>query len=87
MKYIIEENRIYANDENGKVIAEILFEHSEGAYNITRTFVDESLRGQGVGNELMEMVLEEIRKRNKEVTASCSYAAHWLEKREQNEKQ
>ena len=43
--YITEENRIYLPDENGKVLAEIDFEKiDEKTYNISHTFVDDSLR-------------------------------------------
>ena len=56
--YITEENRIYLPDENGKVLAEIVFEKvDEKTYNISHTFVDDSLRGQGIGSELVEKAI------------------------------
>jgi len=56
--YIIEENRIYLPDENLNVLAEIDFEKvDEKTYNISHTFVDDSLRGQGIGSELVEKAI------------------------------
>jgi len=52
--YITEENRIYLPDENWNVLAEIDFEKlDEKTYNISHTFVDDSIRWQGIGSELV----------------------------------
>lgn len=81
MEFKIEENRIYLENNEGKVIAEIEFEKMENnKYNIYHTFVDESLRGQGIASKLVQMAVNEIRKRGGEPTATCSYAKAWLEK-------
>ena len=81
MEFIKETNRIYAKDENGKIIAEIEFNEIEkGVYDICHTFVDESLRGHGVASKLVQEAVNEIQSRNGKVTASCSYAKKWLEK-------
>lgn len=81
MEFIKEENRIYSENENGEVIAEITFPEVEnGVYNINHTFVDESLRGQKIGQKLLEMVIEEIKNKNGKLEASCSYAKHYIEK-------
>jgi predicted GNAT family acetyltransferase len=59
--YIVEENRIYLPDDNGKVLAEIVFEKiDEKTYNISHTFVDDSLRGQGIGSELVEKAITHL---------------------------
>lgn len=81
MEFFKEDSRIYSLDENKKVIAEITFEEIEkGIFNINHTFVDESLRGQGIASKLVEMAVEEIQKRNGKVQATCVYAKNWLEK-------
>ena len=81
MKFQKETNRIYCENEAGKVIAEITFPETEsGIFCIDHTFVDDSLRGQGVAGKLVKMAVEEIQSRNGKVTATCSYAQHWLEK-------
>lgn len=82
MEFLKEDSRIYSLDGNKKVIAEITFEEIEkGIFNISHTFVDESLRGQGIASKLVEMAVEEIQKRNGKVQATCSYAKKWLEKK------
>ena len=81
MEFKKEENRIYLDNENGKVLAEIEFEKLEdNTYNIYHTFVDELLRGQGVASKLVEEAVKEIESRGGKVQATCSYAKAWLEK-------
>ncbi|MGN1415842.1 MAG: GNAT family N-acetyltransferase [Oscillospiraceae bacterium] len=81
MNCITESNRIYCADEKGKVIAEITFpEVTKGVFEIDHTFVDDSLRGQGIAAKLVDLAVSEIENRGGKVTASCSYARHYLEK-------
>ena len=75
-----EENRIYATDENNKTIAEVTFyEIENGVYNIDHTFVDESLRGQGIGSELVQEAVDTIKQKGAKVQATCPFASKWLE--------
>ena len=77
--FIIEESRIYLNDEMGSMIAEVTFpETSPGVYTIDHTFVDGSLRGQGMASKLVEAAVKEIQKKGGKVEATCSYAVKWL---------
>lgn len=81
MDFLKKENKIYLEDENGKIIAEIDFEKLEdNKYNIYHTFVDDSLRGKGIASKLVEEAVKEIKSRNGIVEATCSYAKSWLEK-------
>ena len=81
MEFIKEDNRIYSVDENNKIIAEITFEETEnGVFTINHTYVDESLRGQKIGEKLVKMAIEEIKNKNGKVEATCSYAKHYIEK-------
>lgn len=82
MDFIKENGRIYSINEQGKIVAEITYEElGQGTFNINHTFVDESLRGQGIAQKLVEMAIEDIKKKNGKVQATCSYAKHYLEKR------
>ena len=73
--YITEENRIYLQDENWNILAEIDFEKiDEKTYNISRTFVDDSLRWQGIGSELVEKAITYLTWKWYKVSATCSYA-------------
>ena len=81
MEYIKEKNRIYANDASGKLIAEVTFpDCGENTVVIDHTFVDDSLRGQGVAAELMEAAYSAIKSSGKVATLTCSYAVKWFEK-------
>ena len=73
--YIVEENKIYLPDENWNILAEINFEKvGETSYNISHTFVDDSLRWQGIGSELVEKAMNHLTSKWYKVSATCSYA-------------
>ena len=75
MEFQKSEGRIFAQDENGKLLAEITFPTvAEGVADIDHTFVDESLRGQGVAGKLVRAAVDQLAK------TSCWYAAQWFEK-------
>ena len=79
MNFAIEPNRIFQKDEAGQVTAEITFHETlPGLFVINHTFVDESLRGQGIASKLVQAAVDEIKKRGGHVQATCSYAAKWL---------
>lgn len=81
MEYITDKNRIYALSDSGEVIAEILFpDIGQDKCEITRTFVDESLRGRGIAGELMNRAVAEIKSRGKTPVPVCSYAVSWMDK-------
>ena len=81
MNFIKTDNRIYSVNENNEIIAEITFEEIEkGVYNINHTYVHESLRGQKIAEKLVKMAIEEIKNRSGRITATCSYAKHYIEK-------
>ena len=81
MEFIKESNRIYKNNEEGKLIAEVTFPGcGENTVVINHTFVDDSLRGQGVASKLMRAAYEVIKEQDKKATLTCSYAIKWYEK-------
>ena len=80
--FLTEQGRIYMEDAQGRIVAEITFpEILPGVYNIDHTFVDNSLRGQGIASKLVQAAVDEIRRRGGEVQATCSYAVKWLSER------
>ena len=73
--YTTDENRIYLPDKNWNILAEIDFEKvDDKTYNISHTFVDDSLRGQGIGSELVEKAMTYLISKWYKVTATCPYA-------------
>ncbi len=80
MDFIKEENRIYLEGKDKKTLAEVTFyEIEDGVYNIDHTFVDDSLRGQGIGSKLVEEAVDLITSKGAEVQATCPFASKWLE--------
>ena len=87
MNFMHEDNRIYLNDntdnstDGGKLIAEVTFpSYGDNTVNINHTFVDNSLRGQGIAAKLMEAAALQIRASGKKAKPTCSYAIKWFEK-------
>lgn len=73
-------NRIYAADENEKTVAEITFPNlDKDTVNITHTFVDDSLRGQGMAGRLVKAAAESFRRSGMKAVVTCSYAKKWFE--------
>lgn len=74
-----ESNRIFANDTNGQLIADITFPAvSEGRVDINHTFVHESLRGQGIADMLMQAAIETINAKGLKTDTNCPYAKKWF---------
>lgn len=81
MNYIKEPNQIYLLNPQGERIAEVLFpKQSDTIVVINRTFVDPSLRGQGVANTLLEMAYTSIEAQNLKAIPTCSYAVTWFKR-------
>lgn len=84
MEFKTEQNRIYIEDEQGKTIAEVTFPKvSDDVVNIDHTFVDRSLRGQGIAGKIMAEAAEHIRNTNKKAKATCSYACDWFDEHDE----
>ena len=86
MEFQFEPTRVYGLDGGGRLVAEITFPCTQpGIYTIDHTFVDESLRGQGVASQLVRAAAEELRAQGKRAKTSCWYAAQWFEKHPQEQ--
>ncbi len=81
MDFKKEESRIYLENEEGKIIAEVDFPAGpDGVPVITHTIVDASLQGQGVAGKLIQAVADELRANGQKARAACWYAAGWFER-------
>ena len=66
MDFTYYPNRIALLDGGGRAIAEITFpDIDEDTVDINHTFVDESLRGQGMAGKLMEAAVNQIQSQGK----------------------
>lgn len=80
MNFIYESNKIYLNDDNHHMVAVVTFPKiSEHLVNIDHTYVDASLRGQGVAGKLMEATAKQLREAGLRAKPTCSYAVKWFE--------
>ena len=69
-------------DESGEVVAEITYtplnDHTVAA---DHTFVDPSLRGQGVAEKMLDHMVEELKKEGKKIVPRCSYVVAQFERK------
>ena len=79
MEYIKETGRIYAADPTGKLLAEVTFPTKNGVSAINHTFVDSSLRGQGIAGELVKLAADQIMAAGNRISATCPYAVTWFQ--------
>ena len=70
--------RFFITDWDGRLMAEVTFQDIDDghAWAVDHTFVDESLRGQGIAGQLIETVVAAARKEDKTIEPLCSYAVH-----------
>lgn len=81
MEFIHNNNDISVYNEKGETIAIVAFPKNEdGSVTINRTFVGESLRGQGVAGKLMAELAKNLEATNRKAVPTCSYAVTWFEK-------
>ena len=72
--------KIWLEDENGKITAYVEFPEKNGVPNVMHTVVDPSLRGQGIAGRLLTALVEKMEKENKKLELTCSYAVEWFNK-------
>lgn len=74
------ENRFFI-EVDGEKLAEITYVNSgDKQITIDHTYVSEKLRGQKVGNVLVERVVEFARQENLQILPQCSFAVREFEK-------
>ena len=62
-------------EENGKQLALMTYKKSgEGKIVIDHTEVDESLQGEGIGNDLVEAGVKFARENNLKIVPTCPFA-------------
>lgn len=79
IEFIKKDNKAIAYDDNKK-IGECVYETSDNVWNIIHTEVDNTYQGQGIAKKLVECIIENAKKENKKLIASCSYAKILLER-------
>ena len=73
-------NRFY-KEEKGKLLAEITWVPQGDTVAVDHTFVDPSLRGQGVAEQLVDRVVEEMQKEQKKIKPVCPYVVELFKRK------
>ena len=75
MKYIIEDYRVYLENNDGNILAYVTFPLiDDDVVMINHTYVDNSLRGQGVASVLLEKAYMKIKEQNYKYNPTYYYA-------------
>ena len=77
--------KIWLENEEGKVVAYVEFPEINGVANVMHTVVDKSLRGQGIAGKLLTALVEKMEKEGRKLELICSYAIDWFEKNKGHE--
>lgn len=81
MDFTHNKNQIALFSETGDLLAEITFPNiDETTVDVNHTFVDSSLRGQGIAGKLMQELVSDLEANNLKAVPTCSYAQGWFEK-------
>lgn len=81
MNFIHNKNQIALFSDSGELVAEITFPNLDAdTVDINHTFVDSSLRGQGIAGKLMNELITDLKENNLKAVATCSYAQAWFDK-------
>lgn len=67
-------NKFYIEDDKNDLAAEICYIPEEKCLIVNHTYVDGSMRGKGIGRELVDKVACYARDENKKIIPVCSYA-------------
>lgn len=79
-RYIETDERISLVGEGDVLLAYVDFPLKEdNVHIISKTFVDESLRGQGVASKLLSLLLEKAKREGFLLIPVCSYAVSYFE--------
>lgn len=79
IKFDEKKKRSIAYDNNIK-IGECEFVELEECWNIIHTEVSNLYQGQGIARKLVECIVENAKKCNKNIIADCSYANKVIER-------
>ena len=61
-------------DEDGEWVAELTYVKNNGTMTIDHTEIDEKLRGEGIGEDMVRAAVEYARANDLKIRALCPYA-------------
>lgn len=84
MEFIKGDNRFYQEDDNGKLLAEITYQPvGDHAVEADHTYVDESLRRQGIAEQLVDRLVIEMKTQGKKIIPVCPYVIDLFERKKE----
>ena len=66
-------------DEDGEWIAELTYVNNNGIMTIDHTEIDEKLRGEGIGQDMVKAAVDYARANGLKIKAVCPYAKKVIE--------
>lgn len=82
MEFLKGDNRFYQENEEGELIAEITYKpEGDDVVDADSTFVDPSLRGQGIAEQLVDRLVTEMEEEGKKIKATCPYIVTLFERK------
>ncbi|HWI47794.1 MAG TPA: GNAT family N-acetyltransferase [Rummeliibacillus sp.] len=73
------EEYAFENKNDGQVVAEIIWTQLGDVMVVDHTYVDGSLRGQGIAKQLLDRAAEYAREKEYKIDAVCSYVVKAFE--------
>jgi len=80
--FLYEKGRIFQNDSEGKMQAEITYKEKGNLYYADHTFVDPSLRGGGLAMKLVDALVELAKENGKKIVPICPYVVELFNRME-----
>lgn len=84
MEFTKGENKFFHQNDEGEEIAVITYKPSEDSDDVVEadhTFVDPSLRGQGIAEQLVERLVEEMEDEGKKIKPVCPYVVKLFDRK------
>ena len=78
-----EEKEILAKNEKGEQVGEIEYRSKADVWDVSHTGVKPEYRGGDIARMLLQLLVEEARKANVKLSATCPYALKVLERTEE----
>jgi uncharacterized protein len=81
LQYKQDSERFYVCNDNNQEIAEVAFTRiGQDKATINHTYTVPNYRGQGIADQLLELVINKLRQEKREIIPLCSFAASKLVK-------
>jgi len=83
MEFVKGENKFYHENEEGEEDAVITYKATDddNVVDADHTFVDPSLRGQGIAEQLVDRLVDEMESEGKKIDPSCPYVIELFDRK------